>query len=335
MAYTVRTQPHDYQFTVEDGQTILDAALKQSILLPYGCRSGNCGVCKSQLVDGKVFYETPPGVEMGVNEVLLCKAQAASDLVVKAEVNADSKEIEIKQMPCRIEKKQMLCHDVMQLFLKVPDNEKLVFYAGQFIDFMLEGGKRRSYSLASAPDNNNLIELHFRYVEGGRFSNYIFNEAKEKDILRIEGPFGRFALNKDSESPIIFVAGGTGFAPIKSVIEDMLANQILRPIYLYWGVRAKEDLYMDDLAKRWAEQYQHIQYIPVLSAVKPEDNWQGRVGFVHEAVGEDFADLSGYEIYAAGPPIMIDAARQPFSDKNLPEDHFFCDAFEYNTVISS
>lgn len=333
MAYTVRTQPHDYQFTVEEGQTILDAALHQSILLPYGCRSGNCGVCRSKLIEGTVTYETPPGVEVNADEVLLCKALPTSDLVIKAEVRSDSKIIDIKQMPCRIEKKQMLSHDVMQLYLKVPDNEKLVFYAGQFVDFILEGGKRRSYSLANAPGNGELIELHLRHVEGGSFSGFIFNEAKEKDILRIEGPFGRFALRKDSELPIIFIAGGTGFAPIKSVIEDMFANQIMRPIHLYWGVRAKEDLYMHDLAMSWADKYQHIEYIPVLSAAKPEDNWQGRTGFVHEAVVQDFADLSGYEVYAAGPPIMIDAARQPFANKNLSEDRFFCDAFEYNTAL--
>jgi CDP-4-dehydro-6-deoxyglucose reductase len=218
---------------------------------------------------------------------------------------------------------ERLADDVIVLYLKLPANERLQFLAGQYLEFLLKDGSRRSFSMGNAPHDDELIQLHVRHVAGGQFTDHVFGKMKERDILRFEGPLGTFFLREDSAKPIVFVASGTGFAPIKSIIESSLKKGLSRPMTLYWGGRRPKDLYMDGLAKSWP-----IRYVPVISDALPEDHWSGRTGFVHRAVMEDFPDLSGHQVYACGVPIMVDSARTDFTALcRLPEDEFFADSF--------
>ncbi len=337
MSYKVLITPSHHEFDVENNETLLDAGLRQGYMIPYGCRSGKCGMCKGKLVAGSTRYEKVPTI--GLNkidsdqgEILLCQAYAESNLTLTVREIERKEEVEVKKTPCRIAKMQRLSHDVMEIFLKLPDNERLQFKAGQYIDFILPDGRRRSFSLANAPTHDELLELHVRKVEGGFFTTTVFETMHEKDILRIEGPFGQFYLRQETQLPIIFVAGGTGFAPVKGIIEQAITEKMQRPIHLYWGVRAKRDLYMHDLAQQWADQHPQIHYIPVLSAPLPEDNWQGKTGFVHEVVLQDIPDFTHYEVYACGPPVMITATQNSFMGKGLDKDRFFYDSFEFATA---
>ena len=255
---------------------------------------------------------------------------AKSDLTLEVqEVVSSDSEIEIKILPVRVTSLRKLSSDVMEMSLALALNEHLAFRAGQYIEFILRDKSRRAFSLANSPSNEGVLELHLRHVEGGKFTNHVFNEMKEKAILRFEGPFGSFHIRENSNRPLILIAGGTGFAPIKSMLEQLMEAADTRPIHLYWGVRAKADLYRNDLPEKWAFQHENISYIPVLSEPEAEDNWQGRTGFVHTAVIEDFADLSGHDVYMAGPPAMIDAAKESFSKQGLPEEQLFSDSFEF------
>ena len=233
-------------------------------------------------------------------------------------------------LPCRVAIKKQLNHDVVLLELKFPATERLQFLAGQYLDFLLKGGKRRSFSIANAPHDDKFIELHIRHIDGGKFTSDVFDSMKEKDIMRVEGPLGSFFLREESQRPIIFMAGGTGFAPIKGMIEHAIAIGMERPMHLFWGVRALEDLYMDELARGWAEKYGHISYTPVLSDAAESDNWQGETGYVHEAIVRSYPDLSAYEIYASGPPAMVYAGRDVFTERGLPSERYFSDAFEFS-----
>jgi CDP-4-dehydro-6-deoxyglucose reductase len=236
----------------------------------------------------------------------------------------------VKTLPCRVEKLEKRADDVMLVRIKLPTNERLQFLAGQYVDFQLKGGRARSYSLANPPHDDALLELHIRHVPGGLFSDQVFATLKERDILRLKGPLGSFFIREDSDKPMLFVAGGTGFAPIKAMLEHAFAEHTDRELVLYWGVRALKDLYMAELPQRWQAERPNFTFIPVLSDPAPADAWQGRTGFVHEAVLADFADLSGYQVYACGAPPMVDSAREAFTrTRGLPEDEFFADSFVY------
>ena len=233
----------------------------------------------------------------------------------------------IKMLPCRVQQLERVAPDVMRLLLKLPANERLLFLAGQYIDILLRSGTRRSLSMANPPHADSFIELHLRNY-GGPFSEQVFTRMKEKDILRLEGPFGTFFLREGGMKPIVFVASGTGFAPIKAMIESALHAGIERPMTLYWGGRRPKDLYMNALAEKWANAHPSFKYVPVVSDALPEDGWQGRTGFVHRAVMQDFPDLSGYQVYACGVPIMVESAQKDFTTVcKLPEDEFFADSF--------
>ena len=192
----------------------------------------------------------------------------------------------------------------------------------------MRGGKRRSFSLANPPHEDQILELQIRHYDGGLFSEYAFHDLKEKAILRIEGPLGQFTL-KQSDRPIIMIAGGTGFAPVQSLVEHSLAINDIRPIHFYWGARTESDLYLDNIAKQWSIDHAHIKYIPVLSETGGLNGWTGKTGFVHEAVMQDYADLSGHDVYACGPPPMINAIVESFPRQGLDKDHLFSDSFEF------
>jgi CDP-4-dehydro-6-deoxyglucose reductase len=330
---TITLRPSGLQFETEEGEAVLIAALRQGFVLPYGCKNGACGSCKSKILEGSVDYgvyqrKALSDLEKSQGKVLLCQAKPLGDLVIEARTIGAVKGIQIKTLPCRVQKMGRLADDVIVLQLKLPANERLEFLAGQFLEFLLRDGSRRSFSMGNPPHAGDFLELHVRHVAGGQFTDHVFGKMKERDILRFEGPLGTFFLREDSAKPIVFVASGTGFAPIKSILEHVFHAGIARPMTLYWGGRRPKDLYMDALAKQWAAEHAQLKYVPVISDALPEDQWNGRTGFVHRAVMEDFPDLSAYQVYACGVPVMVDAARRDFTTLcKLPEDEFFADSF--------
>jgi len=336
VSHQVTIQPSGHQFTVKPGETLLSAALNAGFSLPYGCRNGACGACKGKVLAGSVDYGVfQEGALTHEDKLkglaLFCCAKAESDLTIEVKEVGAAKDIPIKTLPCRIEKMEKLAEDVMALWLKLPSNERLQFLPGQYIDFLLKDGKRRSFSLANAPEEDALLELHIRHVPGGQFTEHVFGAMKVKDIMRISGPYGSFFL-RDSDKPAIFVAGGTGFAPIKSLLAHAFHHEVDRQFVLYWGAKNLAGLYQPGVPGDWQRAHGNFSFIPVLSEPGLAETWSGRTGFVHEAVLADFADLSGYEVYACGAPVMVAAAKREFSARGLPDDAFFSDSFDFQTA---
>ena len=260
---------------------------------------------------------------------LFCLAMPEQDMVIEMKEISSAKEIQAKTLPCRVAKMEKLADDVMRIYLKLPEVERAQFLAGQYLDILLKDGRRRSFSIANPPHDDELIELHIRRVDGGEFTRHVFEEMKEKDLLRIELPLGSFYLREDSDKPIILMAGGTGFAPVKAIVEHAIAEEADRKIYIYWGARDVASLYLSSLAQSWADTHENIQFIPVLSDLAEGDAWTGRTGYVHQAIADDFESLAGFEVYACGPPVMIEAGQKMFASKGLSDDDFYADAFNF------
>jgi CDP-4-dehydro-6-deoxyglucose reductase len=335
MSFQVTIEPSRHSYRAEDGQTILQSALDAGFTLPYGCRNGACGSCKGKLLAGEVEHGNHQDSALSDDDrrlgyALFCCARPRTDVVIECREVGAVKDIPIRTMPCRVQKMERPAADVMILHLKLPANERLQFLAGQYIEFLLKDGRRRAFSIANAPHDDELLQLHLRLAPGGQFTEHVFHGMKERDILRFEGPHGSFFLREESTRPIVFVAGGTGFAPIKGIIEHMLHVRSPRPMVLYWGARRPADLYLDALARSWQRDGADFRYVPVLSEAQPGDGWSGRTGLVHRAVLEDFRDLSGHQVYVCGAPAMVEAARTDFiRDAGLPADEFFADAFSF------
>ena len=337
MTFQVTIAPSQHQFTVTAEQTVLDAALAAGILLPYSCRSGACSTCKAKIVSGTIQPVPSAEVVLSPEEreagyTLLCQARATSDLVVESREIRLASDIQVRKLPSRVTSISRPAADVAVLQLQLPATETFKFYAGQYVELILKDGKRRSYSMANPPHSATALELHIRHLPGGLFTDHVFGvgatQMKEREILRIEGPLGSFYLREDSQLPIVMVASGTGFAPIKAIIEHMVHQDIKRPVTLYWGGRRPCDLYMHALAQSWAATIPNFSYVPVVSDALSEDAWTGRTGFVHKAVMEDFPNLSGYQVYACGAPIVVDSARREFvAQCHLPDEAFFADSF--------
>lgn len=334
--FTVTLKPSGNSFTVTPDETILEAALRQGIGLPYGCRNGACGSCKGTLVSGDFDYgqyqeRTLRPEEKAAGKALFCVGKARSDLTLEVREIGGTGDIQIRTLPCRVEKVEKPAPDVAVLSLKLPAQERLQYMAGQYIDILLKDGKRRSFSMANAPHHDQYVELHIRRIPDGQFTSFVFNEMRDRAILRFEGPLGSFFLREDSDKPIILVAGGTGFAPIKAILEHAFFKHIDREMVLYWGCRSRADLYMAELPAQWAKEHPNFTFIPVLSEPEAEDNWTGRTGFVHQAVIDDFESLAGYQVYACGAPVMIEVGQKAFIERGLPDDEFFADSFTYST----
>ncbi len=295
MPYQITINPSGHIFSAQAYETLLEAAIEAGFNLPYGCRNGTCGTCKGKVVEGSVDYgehvaNTLTEAEKQAGLALFCCARPLTDLVIESREVSANNSVEPRIMPARVQKMEQLSHDVMALFLKLPSNERMQFMAGQYVEFILKDGKRRAFSFANAPHDDDLLEMHLRLIPGGQFTHYVFSEMHEKAIVRLEGPFGSFYLREDSEKPIIFVAGGTGFAPIKGIIEHAIHHKSKRKMVLYWGVKSLQDLYIPELPKHWEASNPNFSFIPVLSEPLPEDNWQGRTGLVHQAVLDDYAN---------------------------------------------
>jgi CDP-4-dehydro-6-deoxyglucose reductase len=334
MSFCVRIQSSNRKFTVEAGESILDAALRQGVALPYGCRDGACGSCRGRVLSGGIHYrgEPPAARDAGDTnrgEALFCQAQPDSDLVIAATEIEAASQLTVKRLPCRVASIERLTHDVMQLQLSLPPTERLQFLAGQYIDVLLKDGRRRGFSIANAPEDDTFIELHIRHVPGGSFTHHVFHEMKPRAMLRIEGPLGGFYLREDSERPVILMGGGTGYAPLKGILEHAFHVNDRRTMHLFWGVRSRRDLYHQDLIESWLRQHAGFQYTPVLSEPRRADQWEGATGFVSDVLLECYPDLSAYDVYMSGPPAMIEAARPEFLRHGLPESRMFSDAFEF------
>ncbi len=333
MSHTITLQSVNQTFPCAADQTILDAALKAGFIIPYGCRNGACGSCKGSVVSGEVALGSYAGGVLSEGEIaqgktLFCKATPCGDVTIEARDVRRLGDIALKKLPARVEHLDKVADDVAIVRLKIPANEKLAFHPGQYIEILMRDGRRRSFSLANATHDDALLELHIRHLKNGAFTEPLFTTGKLKDIWRFEGPYGSFFLREESDKPIIFVASGTGFAPIKGIIEHANHLGLTRPMVLYWGGRRPADLYLAHLAKAWEEKYPHFTFIPVVSEAAPEDNWAGRTGFVHRAAMEDFPDMAGHQVYACGAPIVVDSARADFVNQcNLPENEFFADSF--------
>jgi len=341
--FQVTVQPSGRSFSVDAGETLLAAAIRQGVGLPYGCKDGACGSCKCRKLEGQVIHG--PHQSKALNEeeaaaglVLTCSATAQSDVVLESRQVTDESAFPIKKMPVRVQAMHKVSNDVMVLRVQLPATDPMRFHAGQYVEFLLRDGARRSYSMANAPHHlvrteggvatGPAIELHIRHMPGGKFTDHVFGAMKDKDILRIEGPYGSFFLREDSDKPIVFLASGTGFAPIKAIIEHMQHQGIDRPAVLYWGGRRPDDLYMDGWVREMCAQMPNLRYVPVVSNALPEDDWTGRTGFVHQAVLEDLPDLSGHQVYACGAPIVVESARAEYSAQaGLPSDEFYADSF--------
>ncbi len=337
MSHQITVNPGGRQFAAEADETILDAALRQGVALPYGCRDGGCGSCKGKVLAGNIDHgKAQPHAlkdeDKAGGMALFCCARARSDLTLECRQLGTAGEIPARTLPARVEKIEPLAPDVMAIHLKLPASERLQFLAGQYIDILLKDGGKRSFSLANAPHDDALLQLHVRHIAGGVFTDHVFSTMKARDIVRFNGPHGSFHLREESPKPMILVAGGTGFAPIKAIVEHAIAEQCQRPMQIYWGAKARIDLYLNTLPGQWAAEHVNISYVPVLSEAAADDHWSGRSGLVHQAVMADFPDLSGHQVYACGAPAMIDAARRDFTAVcKLPEEEFFADAFTFST----
>jgi CDP-4-dehydro-6-deoxyglucose reductase, E3 len=332
-SFTVTVQPSGRAFQVQAGEPILAAAIRQGIGMPYGCKDGACGSCKCRKLEGTVQHGVHQSKALSAEEeaagfVLTCCGVPHSDVVLESKQVTDESAFPVRKMPSRVSTLEKKSHDVMIVKLQLPANDTFRYHAGQYVEFILRDGSRRSYSMANGPHNGPHIELHIRHMPGGKFTDHVFTAMKEKEILRVEGPFGSFYLREDSDKPMILLASGTGFAPIKALIEHMQFKGVTRPATLYWGGRRPGDLYLDDWVKAKVAEMPNLSYVPVISDALPEDNWNGRTGFVHRAVLEDFPNLAGHQVYACGAPIVIDSARAEYSAKaKLPAEEFYADAF--------
>lgn len=337
MSYSrVTLLPFGHVLSVEQGETILDAAIRAGLNLPHSCKGGHCSSCRARILSGSVHY--PLGRPLGLLEeearesfVLLCQAHAASaEIVIEArEIKPPSVEVQVKNLPSRIERLERLAPDVMAVFLRLPAREPFHYVAGQYLDIMLPQNRRRSFSIANPPHDSGLLELHVRRVSSGEFTQQLFSGAAEKTLLRIEGPLGQLWFREESKRPALLIGGGTGYAPLRAMLRHLLERGDRRPLHFYWGAQARVDLYEDSSVRRWCEKHPNLHYTPVLSNPRPDEAWTGRTGWVHEAALQDHPNIHEFDVYAAGPPIMIEAIRHDFGARGLPPDQLFFDSFDF------
>jgi len=333
MTHKVTLKPSGREFEVGHEESVLSAALRCGLNLPHSCRGGSCLSCRARILKGRITYPRglPPALTAGEVEqgwALLCQARADTNLTLESAPRELPGNVHVRRLPCRVQRLEHLCPDVMAVFLKLPGFEPFEFLAGQYVDILMADGRRRSFSMANPPHENELLELHIRRVPGGEFTGHVFEKMQERALLRLEGPLGHFYWREDSSRPVIMVAGGTGYAPIKSMLQHVYREPAHRAVHFYWGVRTREDLYDPRVENA---HWDGFEFTPVLSEPRPEDHWSGRRGLVHETVLQDHPELSPYDVYIAGPPVMVEAARRDFHAAGLPPDRLFFDSFDYAT----
>ncbi len=332
MTYRLRIEPSGHEMDVEADETILEAALRHGFSIPYSCRNGTCGTCKGRLVHGEVDYGDPDekvltAQEMASGWALFCQAIPVSDVTIEVQEIGAAKGIQIKTLPCRIARMEDLAPDVRALFLKIPATEKLPFLPGQYIDILLRDGGRRGFSLANLPNDEGLLELHVKRVPGGRFTTQVFGTLKEKDILRFEGPLGTFFLREDSPRPILMAATGTGFSPIRSMLQRLFSLGDGRPVHFYWGVRHARDFYCEETLREWESVHSGFHVTRVVS--QPDSGWHGEQGYITDKILRDFPEPSNFDVYICGHPEMVFSLSGELKNAGLSGDHIFSDAFVF------
>ena len=331
-AWSIAVHPDERILTARAGETLLEVGLREGLPMPFECRNGGCGICKADMLRGEVrlqpYQESVlTAAERAAGKTLLCCAEPLSDVEICYVPQASAKALPVRRHVARVTRLEPLSADVMRMCLRLEGGAALRFHAGQYINIVLADGTKRSFSFATAPHAADEIELHVRRIPGGRFTAEVFTRMKVGDTLRFEGPLGAFTLREDSDKPIIFVAGSTGFAPVKSMLEHAFHAGLKRRMILYWGVRKRDDLYLGALAEQWAREHDNFTFVPVLSEPQPEDRWSGRTGLVHEAILADFPDLSAHQVYACGSAQMVAAAQPAFVEHGIASDDCFADAF--------
>ena len=338
-SFTVTIRSSGKSFEVREGESILVAGLRQGVMLPYSCKNGTCGSCKGRVNSGEVHYPFHPPIALeradyAEGYALMCQAEPLEDLEISVREIEAVRDIQVRIFPTRVADKALLAENVVRLRLKLPAAQRLQFLAGQYVEVLLKGGKKRAFSIASCPSLEDEIELHIRHVDGGDFTGHVFDQLQEKDILRLQGPQGNFFVRNDEpDRPLVMVGGGTGFAPLKSMIENLLEHDDRREIHLYWGARTTAELYLDELPTRWAREHSHIHYHRAISdevEALPEGFQRG---FVHEVVAANHPDLSGHDVYMSGPPAMIEAAKKAFSENGLDSSRLYYDSFEFGLDV--
>lgn len=332
MPYTVAIPAAEKKFSVDDNEPLLDAAMRNGVLVPFSCRGGSCGACEASLLSGEVSYPnnklppalTPTAAQKGL--VLMCQARACSDISLAVQEWPTTAN-PARPFPARIAKLNRVTHDVMIVHLQLPPNQKLDFVAGQYLDVLLPNQKRRSFSIANSPDSDGFIELHIRHVPGGLFTDPLFNSTKEKSVLRLEAPHGFFCFDHHAVTTPVFVAGGTGLAPIQSIIDSLLDSGYDRPIHLFFGVRGEQDIYAAETLARW-NRHENVTAIPVLS--EPSGEWTGATGWVTDQAANLLKqNPTNHNVYMAGPPAMINAGRTLFTTLGIDSSQISCDSFDY------
>jgi CDP-4-dehydro-6-deoxyglucose reductase len=316
-------------------ETLLDAALRVGLNLPHSCKGGHCASCRARVIEGEIRY--PGALPLGLTAqehacgyALLCQAHAASaQLTIEIHEIRAPIDVQVKSMPCRIERLERLAPDVMAVFLRLPAAEEFVYLAGQYVDILLSQLRRRSFSIANAPGASKLLELHVKRVAGGEFTEQVFEHLKPGALLRMEGPLGQFWFRTESPRPALLIGGGTGYAPLRAMLQSLLDAGDQRPLHLYWGVRNRADLYEHEQLIEWTRRHPTLRYTPVLSEPSPEDRWSGRTDFVHRAALEDHRELASFDVYAAGPPALVESVRHEFPEHGLPSDQLFFDSFDF------
>ncbi|MEE9343881.1 MAG: CDP-6-deoxy-delta-3,4-glucoseen reductase [Gammaproteobacteria bacterium] len=336
MTYIIRLQTTGKTFAAEPEETLLQAAQRHNIDIPYGCQNGACGSCICDLISGSIAYpEGPPRALSSKTTfsqpVVICKAVATDNISLHPREILGTQPPKIKTLPCRVYSMQRLSPDVMQIKLTLPQSESFDFRAGQYIEFLLKDGRKRAFSIANAPHDDRFIELHIRHVDGGSFTGHVFDEMKDKAMMRIEGPLGTFFLREESDRPLLLVGGGTGFAPLKAIIEHAIHRGIERSIHLFWGANTPQDLYLPELPEHWTKTLPEFQYSPVVTDTGA--NWSGATGLVTHAVTNCYDDLSPFDIYMSGAPAMVEAATPLFAEQGALANHMFSDAFEFASDV--
>ena len=329
--------PTGESFAIDPQETVLAAALRAGLNLPHSCKGGHCASCRARVLSGTIVYpqgELPAGIteaEAAESFALLCQAIALTDLVVETREIKAAPSVEVRSLPCRIDRMERLADDVLAVFLRLPAVEHFAFRAGQYLDFILSGGRRRSFSIASAPADGAMLEVHVRKASKSGFTGQLFETMRAGTLLRIEGPLGQFWFRGDSPRSALMVGGGTGYAPLRAMLRQLLATKDRRPITLYWGGRDLGDLYEHNWLLHVATVRPGFEYRPVLSGeIDAVGEWDGRRGLVHDAVLADLGDdISRYDVYASGPPAMVEAIRATFVGRGLPRGQLFFDSFDW------
>jgi CDP-4-dehydro-6-deoxyglucose reductase len=331
MTHQVHLARSRLRFGVETGETVLAAGLRQGLALPFGCQGGTCASCRVRLLEGTVEHAAEPralsAAERAAGYILMCQARPTSDLELSLHQPERLEQLRPRTLPVRLLERWMLSHDVVGLSVQLPHGEPFRYLPGQYVDFLFADGRRRSFSIANAPTPANTLEFHLRVTPHGWFAHYAQDQIAPRAILRLEGPLGALYLREDSPRPAVMMAGGTGFAPLKAMLEQQLRDGLSRPLHLFWGARSRRDLYLHALAQDWARQHPQLRYTPVLS--EPDADWDGERGLVHEAVLRAHPHLAGHEAYLAGPPVMVHAGKQAFVEAGLDADHLYYDSFDY------